>query len=51
MDNEKAHILWGVCGIGHGHTFRQLPLIQHFADEGHKIMIFAYNNSFDVLSK
>jgi uncharacterized protein (TIGR00661 family) len=41
---KRARILWGVCGIGNGHTFRQLPLIEHFAKEN-SIVIFGYNNS------
>jgi uncharacterized protein (TIGR00661 family) len=40
-----AKILWGVCGIGHGHTFRQLPLIEHFAAAQANIEIFAYGES------
>jgi uncharacterized protein (TIGR00661 family) len=47
---QQASILWGICGIGHGHTFRQLPLLQHFADEGHKIMVFAYGQSLETLT-
>jgi len=47
---EQKKILWGVCGIGNGHTFRQWPLIQHFADAGHRIVIFAYGESYDTLS-
>jgi uncharacterized protein (TIGR00661 family) len=38
-------ILWGVCGIGHGHTFRQLPLIEHFTAANADISIFAYGES------
>ena len=38
-------ILWGVCGIGNGHTFRQLPLIEHFA-QANRIVIFAYGESY-----
>lgn len=43
-------ILWGVCGIGHGHTFRQKPLIDHFA-AANNIVIFAYGESLDVLAR
>ena len=45
---RRAKILWGVCGIGNGHAFRQLPLIEHFAKEA-DIMIFAYENTLDFL--
>lgn len=37
-------ILWGVCGIGHGHTFRQLPIIEAFAKHN-RILVFAYGES------
>ncbi len=39
-------ILYGVCGIGNGHTQRQLPLIEYFSKKN-KIVIFAYDTSFD----
>lgn len=37
-------ILYGICGIGNGHSYRQLPIIEHLA-QSHKILIFAYGNS------
>ena len=37
-------VLFGVCGIGHGHIHRQIPLIDHLAS-AHEIVLFAYNNS------
>jgi uncharacterized protein (TIGR00661 family) len=40
--NKK--ILYGVCGIGSGHTHRQLPLIEHF-QVCNTIIIFAYGES------
>jgi uncharacterized protein (TIGR00661 family) len=43
-------ILYGVCGIGNGHTQRQLPLIEHFSKEN-QIVIFAYDSSLDFYSK
>lgn len=42
-------ILYGVCGIGNGHTQRQLPLIEHFSKEN-QIVIFAYDSSLDFYS-
>ncbi|MCD8525967.1 MAG: hypothetical protein LRY62_02045 [Alphaproteobacteria bacterium] len=47
---QKTKILWGVCGIGHGHTFRQKPLIEHFSKEA-EIVILAYGESYDVFTK
>ena len=46
---SKPKILWGVCGIGRGHTFRQLPLIEHFSSSA-EIVIFGYNESYSFLS-
>lgn len=42
---KKIKILYGVTGIGYGHTFRQLPIIEYFARSA-KIVIFAYDNSY-----
>ncbi|MBS2011096.1 MAG: hypothetical protein JST01_28850 [Cyanobacteria bacterium SZAS TMP-1] len=43
---EKARkILYGICGIGTGHTNRQLPLVEHFVAAGDRVMIFAYGES------
>ena len=37
-------IIYGICGIGLGHTHRQLPIISHLA-KNHKIALFAYFDS------
>lgn len=47
---KKLKILYGICGIGNGHTFRQLPIIEHFSRTA-QIMIFAHDNSFDFYAK
>lgn len=39
-------ILYGICGIGNGHTYRQLPIITTFAERGDQVMIFAYGSSY-----
>ncbi len=46
----RPKILFGVCGIGSGHTFRQLPMIDHFAKDA-EIVIFGYGHSYDFYSK
>lgn len=51
MPHTPNHIIWGVCGIGHGHIFRQKPLIDHFAAAGHTITIFAYGESLSHYRK
>lgn len=47
---KKLKILYGICGIGNGHTFRQLPIIEHFSRTA-QIMIFAHDNSFAFYEK
>ena len=41
--NKK--IIFGVCGIGRGHIYRQLPIISHFEKKS-KIAIFAFGESY-----
>jgi len=48
MSNKK--ILFGVCGIGRGHTYRQFPVISYFAKKQCKIVIFAFDESYDFYS-
>ena len=43
-------ILYGISGIGTGHTNRQLPLIQYFARKSHMV-IFAYGESYRFYNK
>ncbi len=47
---QKAKILYGVCGIGMGHTYRQLPLLDSLAAEA-EIVLFAYGESLEFYSK
>lgn len=44
---QKQKIVWGVCGIGHGHTFRQMPLIDHFSGNA-EIVILCYGESLNL---
>lgn len=44
-------ILYGICGIGNGHLYRQLPLIEHLLETDHQIMFFAYGNSLEYLQE
>jgi len=48
--SARPKILWGICGIGHGHTFRQLPLIEHFS-RSCDLVIFGYGESYDFYRK
>lgn len=42
-------ILYGICGIGNGHLFRQLPILTHFSESGATIVLFAYEVSYAFL--
>lgn len=42
-------IVYGVCGIGHGHLYRQLPVIDALADQPHKLAIMAYGQALPAL--
>jgi uncharacterized protein (TIGR00661 family) len=41
---RDTKILYGVCGIGLGHTMRQLPILEHFAAHS-RVVVFAYGES------
>jgi uncharacterized protein (TIGR00661 family) len=45
-----ARILYGICGIGLGHTLRQLPIIEQLAKR-HRIAVFAYGKSYEFFAK
>lgn len=47
---HKAKILYGVCGIGMGHTYRQLPLLDNLAAEA-QIVLFVYGESLAFYAK
>ncbi|MBI2473375.1 hypothetical protein HYV70_02375 [Candidatus Uhrbacteria bacterium] len=47
---KTPHILFGISGIGYGHTFRQLPLVEHFAACG-RVTIFAHGQSEEFYRK
>ncbi len=44
-------ILFGITGIGFGHTYRQMPLVEHFLEKGDKVAIFAYDESLVIFQK
>ncbi len=46
----KNKILYGICGIGSGHSQRQLPIILELAKDS-EIVIFAYDFSFEFYTK
>jgi len=47
---NSAKILYGVCGIGSGHTFRQLPIVDHLSRK-HRIVLFAYGEALKFYSE
>lgn len=44
-------ILYGICGIGNGHFFRQVPVIEHLLESNHQILFFAYGESLKLLTR
>ncbi len=48
---SKLKILYGVCGIGMGHTIRQLPMIDYFANADHRLVIFGYGESLRFFAR
>ncbi len=42
-------ILYGICGIGNGHLFRQLPILTTLLKQGAKVVVFAYDSSYNYL--
>lgn len=42
-------ILYGICGIGNGHMFRQIPILTQLLSDGHKVIAFGYGRSLDGL--
>jgi uncharacterized protein (TIGR00661 family) len=43
-------IVYGICGIGNGHLYRQLPLMEKLLLEGDQILIFTYGSALDYLN-
>lgn len=41
-------ILYGICWIGNGHVFRQLPILDILV-KTNTVVVFAYGNSYDFL--
>jgi uncharacterized protein (TIGR00661 family) len=47
---RRRRLLWGVCGIGLGHCFRQLPLLEHYAKNS-ELVVLAYGSALSFLRK
>jgi len=43
---KKHKILYGICGLGNGHTYRQLQIVEHFSSIA-EVMVFAHDNSYE----
>lgn len=41
-------ILYGICGIGKGHFYRQKPIIDWLISQNYEIVIFAYGDSLKL---
>lgn len=44
-------IVYGVCGIGLGHAYRQLPILEYFIEQGSQLCIFAYGRSLEFYAR
>lgn len=44
-------ILYGICGIGNGHFFRQMPIIDFLISQKYQILFFAYGESLKLLNR
>lgn len=42
-------ILYGICGIGRGHLYRQLPQLTKDLDQGNLVVVFGYDQSYNYL--
>lgn len=45
-----AKILYGICGIGSGHFYRQKPIIDWLLTQKHELVIFAYSDSLRLVN-
>lgn len=43
-------VLYGICGIGRGHTYRQLPIVEKLA-ESCRLVVFAYGESLNFYTE
>lgn len=44
-------VLYGICGIGNGHFFRQTPVIDFLLSQQTQILFFAYGESLKLLNQ
>lgn len=44
-------ILYGICGIGNGHFFRQMPIIDFLISQKYQVLFFAYGESLKLLNR
>lgn len=49
--SKPKTFLFGICGLGSGHTYRQLPIIDELLKRKNNIIIFAYGFSLNYLEK
>lgn len=44
-------VLYGICGIGNGHLYRQLPIIDYLLEQKHTVVIFTYGTAYNFLTQ
>jgi uncharacterized protein (TIGR00661 family) len=44
-------IVYGICGIGNGHLYRQLPIIEYLLSQRNMVFIFTYGTAYDFFNQ
>lgn len=44
-----SKIIYGICGIGNGHLYRQLPILEYLINNSNKVLIFTYGKAYEYL--
>jgi uncharacterized protein (TIGR00661 family) len=46
---SSVKIVYGICGIGNGHLYRQLPTLDHLINGSAFVEVFTYGSSYEYL--
>jgi uncharacterized protein (TIGR00661 family) len=50
-NNFEMNIVIGICGIGNGHSLRQYEIISRLIKNNHKLVIYAFGQSYSFFKK
>lgn len=48
---SQKKILFGICGIGNGHSNREMTILRHLLECGHRIMVFTYGEGLSFFKE